>query len=153
MSQMTNELAVRKSILVECPVDTAFRVFTERTADWWPFEGHSIFDQDAESVVFEPRVGGRVYERSRTGEEGLWGSLTAWDPPNGLTMTWHPGRDASTAQELEIRFRAEGTATRVDVLHTGFERHEADAEAVRASYDQGWGTVLDLFADEARREA
>jgi uncharacterized protein YndB with AHSA1/START domain len=153
MSQMANELAVRKSIVVECPVETAFRVFTERTSDWWPFEGHSIFDEDAEAVVFEPRAGGRVYERSPTGEEGLWGSLTVWDPPNGFTMTWHPGRDASTAQELEVSFRPEGAATRVEVLHTGFERHEADGEAVRASYDRGWGTVLDLFADEARREA
>jgi uncharacterized protein YndB with AHSA1/START domain len=150
---MTNELAVRKSILVECPVETAFRVFTERTAEWWPFDGHSIFDEDVEAVVFEPRVGGRVYERSRTGEEGLWGSLTAWDPPSGFAMTWHPGRDASNALNLEVRFQPEGAATLVEVVHTGFERRKPDAEAVRTGYEQGWGTVLDHFAEEARKEA
>jgi hypothetical protein len=149
---MTDELTVRKSILVDCGIETAFRVFTEKTAEWWPFEGHSLFDDDTEHVVFEGRAGGRVYERSRSGEEGLWGTLTSWEPPHAFAMTWHPGREAETGQQLEVRFAAEGGGTRVDLLHSGFERRGADAEGVRSSYDSGWDTVLDLFADAARQE-
>ena len=104
MNQMTDELAVRKSVFVRCTPEHAFTVFTERIGDWWPFDGHSLFDDKAEAVVFEGHVGGRVYERSAEGEEGLWGTMTVWDPPNGFTMTWHPGRGEETAQELELRF-------------------------------------------------
>lgn len=152
MTQMTDELAVRKSIVVDCAVETAFRVFTEQTAEWWPFDGHSIFDESAERVVFEGRVGGRVYERSRAGEEGVWGTLTAWDPPRGFAMTWHPGRDAAGGLALDVRFSPEGGGTRVDLAHTGFDRRGKTAEEARASYDAGWETVLDLFADAAGRE-
>ena len=145
MSRMTDELVLRKSIVVACPVERAFRVFTERMNDWWPFEGHSIFDGDS-TVVWEPRVGGRVYERSRDGEEGLWGTIVAWDPPSSFAMTWHPGRGEETAQELAVTFTAESNGTRVDVVHTGWER-AGDADARLASYDTGWDTVLDVFAD------
>lgn len=147
MSPMTDELVLRKSIVVACPAEHAFRVFTERMNDWWPFEGHSIFDGDA-TVVWEPRIGGRVYERSADGEEGLWGTITAWDPPRSFAMTWHPGRGEETAQELAVTFTAEGNGTRVDVVHTGWDR-AGDAAARMASYDTGWDTVLDVFADAA----
>ncbi len=91
MSQMTDELAIRKSVVVSCSVEHAFRVFTEGIGGWWPFEGHSLFGEDRAGVVFEGQVGGRVYEVSESGEEGLWGTLTAWDPPHRFAMTWHPG--------------------------------------------------------------
>ena len=148
MSPMTDELVLRKSIAIACPAEHAFRVFTERMNDWWPFEGHSIFDGDA-AIVWESQVGGRVYERSSGGEEGLWGTIVSWDPPHSFAMTWHPGRGEETAQELAVSFTEEGGRTRVDLVHTGWERVGADAAERMSSYDGGWGTVLDLFADAA----
>ncbi len=153
MSQMTDELAVRKSIVVNCSVEHAFRVYTERMSDWYPFEGHSLFDDSAQRVVFEGRVGGRVYEVSKSGEEGLWGTLIVWEPPHAFAMTWHPGRGEETAQELEIRFSAEGDATRVDVVHTGWERIGPDARERMADYEQGWGGVLARFAEAAGKRS
>jgi uncharacterized protein YndB with AHSA1/START domain len=149
MSQMTCELALRKSIVVACTVEQAFRIFTERMGDWWPFDGHSLFDDKAESVVFEPRAGGRVYERSPAGEEGVWGTLLAWDPPRGFTMTWHPGRDEETAQELELRFSPDGEGTRVDLVHTGWERLGEKMAEMGGRYDEGWDFVLGRFAEAA----
>ena len=147
MSRMTDELVLRKSLVVGCPVEHAFRVFTRRMNDWWPFEGHSIFEEGA-TIVWEPHVGGRVYERSTGGEEGLWGTITAWDPPRSFAMTWHPGRGAETAQELAVTFTEGSNGTRVDLVHTGWER-AGDAAARMASYETGWDTVLDVFADAA----
>jgi uncharacterized protein YndB with AHSA1/START domain len=149
MSQMTDELALRKSIVVQCTPEHAFTVFTERISDWWPFDGHSIFDDNAEAVVFEPRVGGRVYERSAGGDEGLWGALTGWDPPRGFSMTWHPGRGEETAQELELRFSAEGGGTRVDLVHTGWERLGDRRAEIGGHYDEGWDFVLGRFSEAA----
>jgi uncharacterized protein YndB with AHSA1/START domain len=148
MSQMTDELVVRKSIVVACPVEHAFRVFTERMGDWWPFEHYSIYDGDA-TLVWEGRVGGRVLERSPGGEEGDWGTILAWEPPRSFAMTWHPGRDKETAQEIEVRFAAEGAGTRVEIVHTGWERGEADVREQMANYDRGWAAVLERFADVA----
>lgn len=150
MGQMTDERVLHKSIVVACPADHAFRVFTERMNDWWPFEGHSIFDGKA-TVVWEPRVGGRVYERSGEGEEGVWGTIVAWDPPRSFTMTWHPGRGEETAQELEVSFTEDGGRTRVDVAHRGWKRIGEDAEARMAGYDTGWNAVLEVFAATAER--
>jgi uncharacterized protein YndB with AHSA1/START domain len=152
MSPTTGELELRKSIVVACPADHAFRVFTERLNDWWPFEGHSIFDGEA-TVVWEGRVGGRVVERSPAGEEGLWGTILAWDPPRSFTMTWHPGRGEETAQELEIRFEPQDAGTRVEVVQTGWERIGPEAAERMAGYDRGWGSVLDIFAEAAGKAA
>ena len=74
------------------------------------------------TVVWEGEVGGHVYELSSKGEKGVWGTIIVWDPPNELTMTWHPARGEETSQELNIRFTAEGNGTRVDVVHSGWER-------------------------------
>ena len=64
-------------------------------------------------------------------------------------MTWHPGRDKETAQEIEVRFASEGAGTRVEIVHTGWERGGADVGEQMANYDRGWGTVLERFADVA----
>jgi uncharacterized protein YndB with AHSA1/START domain len=153
MSRMTDELTLRKSVVVDCPVEHAYRVFTERIGDWWPFGPHSIFDEKRTAIVFEGRVGGRVYEVSRSDEEGLWGTLTAWDPPHGFAMTWHPGRGEETAQNLDVRFSPQGGATRVDLVHTGWERLGDRMAEVADHYDEGWDFVLGRFTDAAGKES
>jgi uncharacterized protein YndB with AHSA1/START domain len=153
MSQKTDELAVRRSVFVRCTPAHAFHVYTERMDDWYPLEGHSLFDDPSGTVHWERHVGGRVYERSPGGDEGVWGTILAWDPPNGFTMTWHPGRGEETAQELTLSFTAEDDGTRVEVVHSGWERIGPDFRKRMAGYEKGWGTVLDIFADEAGKAA
>jgi len=68
MPESTAELAIRKSLTVGVPVETAFRVFTEEMGSWWPLASKSVSQEEAETVVVEARVGGRVYERARTGD-------------------------------------------------------------------------------------
>jgi uncharacterized protein YndB with AHSA1/START domain len=151
MSQMTDELALHKSIVVACPVEHAFRIFTERMNDWWPFEGHSIFDGDA-TIVWEPHVGGRVYERSEDGEEGMWGTIVAWEPPRSFAMTWHPGRGEETAQDLSVTFTEAPNGTRVDLAHTGWERLGDRMAEIGGHYDEGWDFVLGRFTEAAAGE-
>ena len=35
-------------------------------------------------------------------------------------LRWHPGREPETAQEVELRFRAEGATTVVELEHRGW---------------------------------
>jgi uncharacterized protein YndB with AHSA1/START domain len=152
MSQQTSETAVRKSVTVNCPAENAFRVFTEEIGSWWPFEKvHSVAEADVETVILEGTEGGRFYERTKSGNEHLWGTVLVWDPPRRLVCSWHPGRGEETSQQLEITFTSEGAGTRVDLVHTGWERlGDGVAEAV-ASYDSGWDKVLGRYAEAAER--
>jgi uncharacterized protein YndB with AHSA1/START domain len=68
-------------------------------------------------------------------------------------MTWHPDRGEDTAQELTIRFTAEGDGTRVDIVHAGWERLGPDFRERIASYNEGWGAVLADFAAAAGKES
>ena len=111
MNQMTDELAVRKSVFVRCTPEHAFHGLHRAHGDWWPIEGHSIFDDRPRHVVWEGHVGGRVYERSSKGEEGVWGTIVVWDPPSELDddLAPRPRRgDGAGARASASRPRATG---------------------------------------------
>jgi uncharacterized protein YndB with AHSA1/START domain len=146
MAEQVSSLAIRKSITVAVPVETAFRVFTEEVASWWPLATKSVGQEETETLVIEPRLGGRVYERTRNGEEHEWGELFVWEPPRRLAFTWHPGRAPETSQELEVRFTASGQGTEVALEHRGWERLVSRAEDIPEHFESGWVEVLDHFA-------
>jgi uncharacterized protein YndB with AHSA1/START domain len=139
---------VVKTVTVACAPEEAFRYFTADFSRWWPAATHSVVasasegrDQPA-SVVFEPRVGGRIFERTRSGEEHLWGTLLAWEPPALVAFTFHPGRAASEAQRVDVTFSPVPEGARVVLTHSGWEKLSASAQKARDSYNQGWETVF-----------
>lgn len=66
MTMHTAEKSVRTSVLVEAPIERAFHVFTEEMASWWHPDHHVLRSERAE-MVFEPRVGGYIYDRGVDG--------------------------------------------------------------------------------------
>jgi uncharacterized protein YndB with AHSA1/START domain len=144
---------LRLTVTVERPPLEAFHVFTAGMARWWPLRTHSVCRAHAVSCVIEPRAGGAVYEVQDDGQRHAWGRVLEWEPPQRLVLTWHPGRPAAVAQEVEVRFSAEGTGTRVDLEHRGWARLGAFGAEARKSYDGGWRTVLGThFVQACRRE-
>lgn len=125
---------VRQSVHVDCPIDEAFQLFTERVSEWWPLANSSVGGDDAESCEIEPWVGGRVLERTRSGQEHEWGSVTAWDPPGRLEFTWHPGAAPDSGQSVEVEFEVEADGTRITVIHTGWEFAGIQASALTSSF-------------------
>ena len=107
---------------VACGVEHAFGTWTERTSTWWP-TSHTVAGEPGLEVIFEPVVGGRIFERTADGREADWGRILAWDPPRRLVYEWHLRQDRADATEVEIRFEAapEG-GTRVTIEHRGWER-------------------------------
>lgn len=144
-SAQTAVEAVRKSLVVKCSPERAFEVFTREIGSWWPLHQYSIGGDEITEVVFEERVGGRIFERHSDGGEGEWGRVLAWEPPSRFVMSWYPGSDPSKATELEVRFAAEGDATRVGLEHRGWEILGERAAESRANYDSGWGGVLGYY--------
>ncbi len=136
---------LRLDFHVRCSADHAFATFTRRISLWWPRARSFSGDPELE-VVLEPRVGGRIFERTPAGEEHEWGEVTAWDAPRGLSYLWHIGTERSRATQVSVQFLPEGAgATNVRIVHTGWDALGGDAEEWRDQNSAGWAGVLEPF--------
>ena len=134
VKQNANREPVRQSVHVDCPREDAFRLFTEAFGDWWPRELGPRGGEDSDELVIEPWEGGKVFERTRSGKEHEWGSVTVWDPPSRLEFTWHPGAPSDDRQTVTVEFRTEADGTRVTLTHHGW--HTASVATCLARFDQ-----------------
>ena len=80
MTQM-RPMTIRHDVVVDAPVDRAFRVFTEKFGDFKPRE-HNLLKVPIEETVFEPRVGGHIYDRGVDGTSASDGITAPSTDPN-----------------------------------------------------------------------
>jgi uncharacterized protein YndB with AHSA1/START domain len=152
MTMQAADLTVRKTVTVAAPLERAFEVFTDKIGTWWPFDRHSIGEDRTQTAVIEAREGGRVYEVIEGGEEAYWATVTAWEPPRRLVLSWKVNPEAPAATEVEVRFSAEGDGTLVELEHRGFERFGDTAEQASGGYRDGWDTVLGRYVEAADKD-
>ena len=126
---------------VACSPEHAFEVWATRASQWWP-AGHSVSGAAGLTVTFEPRPGGRIYERTPDGAEHDWGEVLAWEPPSRLAYLWHLATDRSRATEVEITFTGRGEATTVAIVHRGWERLGDEGPDRRQRNLNGWAGLL-----------
>jgi uncharacterized protein YndB with AHSA1/START domain len=142
---------IRHVFDVECPPEHAFATWAERTSLWWP-AGHTVSAEDGLEVVYEPRAGGRIFERTASGDEHDWGEVIAWDPPRRLAYLWHLRQDRADATEVEITFTgSEAGPTRVEIEHRGWERLGAGADDKRDRNLRGWAGLLPHYVEVCSR--
>jgi uncharacterized protein YndB with AHSA1/START domain len=158
MTMPATDTSVDESIVVDAPIERAFSVFTEGIGSWWPPE-HHILQAELAEMVFEPRVGGNVYDRGVDGSECRWARVLAYEPPDRLvfswdiTTQWQIETDPSRTSEVEVRFVPDGpTRTRVELEHRNLDRHGDGWEQMRDAVGSpdGWRMGLQRFADAAR---
>ena len=137
---------LRKVVTVPATPQRAFELFTAEMGAWWPLRTHSVGKDAAAGVAMESRVGGRIVETLADGSTSIWGTLTAWEPPHQVAFTWHPGHEERHATDVEVLFSPAGDQTRVELVHTGWERHPG-TEGARREYDTGWDFVLGKYAE------
>jgi uncharacterized protein YndB with AHSA1/START domain len=144
---------VRSSIVVEAPIDQAFRVFTEDFDRVKPRE-HNLLPVEIAETVFEPRAGGRLYDRGVDGSEFEWARVLAFEPPNRVVFSWdispqwQPESDLERTSEVEVRFIAESPErTRVELEHRNLDRHGDGWESMRDELgsEGGWPLYLERF--------
>ncbi len=154
----TTDETVRKSVTVDAPIQRAFDVFTTGIGTWWPRE-HHILQAELAEMVFEPRVGGSIYDRGVDGTESRWARVLAYDPPRrvvfswDISLQWQLETDPAKTSEVEVRFHADGPdRTRVELEHRRLDRHGDGWEAMRDAVGSpdGWQHGLDAFAAAAR---
>ena len=153
MTQATTAV-VRKQIVVEATQAEAFTVFTKRFGDFKPPE-HNLMSVPIAETVFEPRVGGHIYDRGADGTECRWARVLAFEPPRRVVFSWDIGptwqleTEPDNASEVEVRFIAEtADRTRVELEHRTIDRHGPGWPAVAegVGHDQGWPSYLERYA-------
>jgi uncharacterized protein YndB with AHSA1/START domain len=161
MSTQAEQTAIRTSIVVEAPLERAFAVFVEDFDRVKPRE-HNMLGVDIAETVFEPRVGGHIYDRGVDGSECRWARVLAYEPPDRVVFSWDisPRWEVETnpdlTSEVEVRFFAEAPGrTRVELEHRNIDRHGAGWEAVRDGVDNeaGWPLYLHRYAALFERNA
>ena len=145
---------VRHHIVVDAAIERAFSTFTERFGDFKPPE-HNLLGVAIAETVFEPRVGGHIYDRGVDGTECRWARVLAYEPPHRVVFSWDIGPqwqiepDPGNTSEVEVRFIAETpTRTRIELEHRHLDRHGPGWQAVSDGVDgeQGWPLYLQRFA-------
>lgn len=126
--------------------ERAFEHFTKGIHLWWPLQGHSLAEDKADTVVFEAREGGRLYEIDTDGNEREWGRVIECEPPHLLVYSWVLERP-SHATEVEVRFEPGGEhGTAMTLIHRGWDGRP-DGAAGRVGYDGGWDGVLACYRE------
>jgi uncharacterized protein YndB with AHSA1/START domain len=155
MSTQAQTTSIRTQIVVEAPVERAFKVFVEDFDRVKPRE-HNMLAVDIAETVFEPRVGGHIYDRGVDGSECRWARVLAYEAPNRIVFSWdispfwQPETDHEKTSEVEVRFIAETPeTTRLELEHRKLDRHGDNWEGLRdgvASPD-GWPLYLRRYGD------
>ena len=145
---------VRRSVVVDAPLEQAFSTFTERFGDFKPPE-HNLLGGAIAETVFERRVGGHIYDRGVDGSVCRWARVLAYDPPARVVFSWDISpqwqveEDPDNTSEVEVRFSSETPQrTRVELEHRNLERHGPGWESVSNSVDSdgGWPLYLARYA-------
>jgi uncharacterized protein YndB with AHSA1/START domain len=148
------DTVVRRQVTVGAPIEKAFEVFTARFGDFKPRE-HNLMDSPVAETVFEPRVGGSIYDRATDGSECHWARVLVFEPPHRVVFSWDIGptwqveTEPENTSEVEVRFVAETPGrTRVELEHRNIDRHGPGWPSVAdgVGHDQGWSLYLSRYA-------
>lgn len=148
------EVVVRRHIVVQAPIERAFTVFTQRFGDFKPPE-HNLLGVAIAETVFEPKVGGHIYDRGVDGSECRWARVLAYEPPDRVVFSWDISpqwqieTEPDNTSEVEVRFVAEAPQrTRVELEHRHIDRHGPGWQSVSdgVAHDEGWSLYLTRYA-------
>jgi uncharacterized protein YndB with AHSA1/START domain len=151
---MTAPAAVQRSVVVNAPLETAFERFTIGFGSFKPPE-HNLLDAPLAETVFEPKVGGHIYDRAVDGSVCKWARVLAYEPPHRVVFSWDIGPtwqlepNPELTSEVEVRFvREDDNHTRVELEHRGIDRHGPGWDGISdgVAGADGWPLYLDRFA-------
>jgi uncharacterized protein YndB with AHSA1/START domain len=155
MTTRADATSVRTQIVVQAPIDRAFSVFTDDFGSFKPPE-HNLLGVELAETVFEPHVGGHLYDRGVDGSECRWARVLVYEPPNRVVISWDISpdwqieMDPARTSEVDVRFIAETPErTRVELEHRNLDRHGDGWEQAREAVDSegGWPLYLQRFAE------
>ncbi len=154
MTVETDATAVSAVVVVDAPIEQAFSFFTRDIGRWWNPD-HHIIESELAEIVFEPRVGGNIFDRGVDGSECRWSRVLAYEPPTRVVFSWDISTawklepDPAKTSDVEVRFIEEGPQrTRVELEHRNIDRHGDGWEAMRDAVGSpgGWSSGVNRYS-------
>ena len=110
MTELLHE--ARFTIALATPVDRAWDVLTNHVDLWWPRDYRAVEGQS--QMLFEARLGGRLYEQGQ-GQDGVpWYTVQALAAPQSITMAGYVappfGGPALSLLRLHLSDQPDGSA-------------------------------------------
>jgi len=148
---------IRRHLVVNLGIERAFALFIDRFDAIKPRE-HNLLAVPIAHSVFEPRVGGHIYDVGVDGSQCRWSRVLGYEPPHRLVFSWDIGptwqleTDLDKTSEVEVRFIAESDSrTRVELEHRNLERHGDGWRSVADGIggDAGWRLYLRRYSEIA----
>ena len=155
MTTQTHDTSVRSSVVVQAPIERAFKVFTEGFGRFKPRE-HNLLEVEIAETVFEPHAGGHLYDRGIDGSECRFARVLVYEPPNRVVLSWDISTqwqletDLAKTSEVEVQFVPEAPdRTRVELEHRNLERHGEGWEGMREGVagEDGWPLYLQRYTE------
>ncbi|MEZ5844546.1 MAG: SRPBCC domain-containing protein [Hyphomicrobiaceae bacterium] len=128
------------SVVLAMDVAQAFDFVTGQISEWWPPERRHTGDKSSSIFLL---ASGRFYERASDGREVDLGKVTLWNKPHVIVLDFYIATGPDHATEVEMRFEAVGSQTRLTVIHRPKPEsaHLWDERAPR--YATSWSVVLE----------
>jgi uncharacterized protein YndB with AHSA1/START domain len=155
---MTSDVEpIRKSAVVNVGLEQAFALFIQKFDAIKPRE-HNLLSVPIAETVFEPHVGGHIYDVGTDGSRCEWARVLVYEPPSRVVFSWNIGptwqleADPARTSEVEVLFIAESSdRTRVELEHRGLGRHGEGWRSVADGVDgeAGWPLYLRRYVDLA----
>ena len=108
------------------------------------------------AIVFEPHVGGRIFERDAQGTEIPWGEILAVGAAHRIEYLWHLFFPPAEATRVAVTFTPSAGGTTVRIVQTGWDALAEPASAAAKETSAGWAIASEhyrAFVDEQREEA
>ncbi len=142
---------IERTLTVGVSCAHAFRVWTKKLDLWWP-PNHRLSGESDSDMVLEAHVGGRFYERTRSGREIEYGRITACEPPSRLAYDFYIGSDNQSPSAVEILFTPVPEGTRVEIHHGPGAMEAPRWSRTVGGYKRAWGHLTEVLQTELEQQ-
>ena len=134
---------ITKTVVLRCPPERAFALFTEEAGRWWP-DARRHTDDASSDIRIE--ASGRFFERARGGTEVELGRVRTFVPPGRLVLDWFPGTGPASPTHVDVRFEPVTAGTLSTIVHGPGPGDAEPFERNAAAYGRSWDLVLAAIA-------
>lgn len=133
-----SSLTVELEVNIAANIETVWRALTQQVNSWWRKD---YFATESDSIILEPKLGGRLFEDLGDGQGVTWYTVQAIQAPCMLCLTGYifPNFGGPTTSLLQINLEEDGDKTLVK-LSDGIVGRITDK--TQANVKGGW---IDLF--------
>ena len=130
---------VELEVRINADKTTVWNALINDVGSWWRKDFHAY---EHSTIQLEPRAGGRLFETSATGAEGIWYNVIALIPEKVLDMAGHlmPQFGGPATTLLRVSLQEDGDTTVVKISDSIFGRL---GDAVLNNVTEGWRLLFE----------